>query len=378
VSVLSLTIDRRTRTLEEQLTNHSSQAPGIERVRELVLEYGWNATSYQIVNPGIEHWFSEKGDAVVGFVEASGFRIAAGAPVCDESRLADVAGEFERDAEGSGLRVCYFGAEERLESLYRDDAGHSMVLLGAQPVWNPSNWASMLANHASLRAQLNRARNKKVKIVEWAPERATGAQSLRNCLDEWLATKGLPPLHFLVEPQTLSRLTDRRIFVAERGEQVVGFLVASPIPRREGWLIEQNIRAAKAPNGTAELLIDGATRAMDARNSHYVTLGLSPLSRRSGVESTSKNPLWLRTVLSWVRAHGKRFYNFEGLDAFKAKFRPERWEPVYAIANQHDFSFKALYAIASAFSQGSPISTITGGILRAAGTEMRWLIKSRG
>ena len=26
--------------------------------RELVMSYGWNATCYQILNPGIEHWFS--------------------------------------------------------------------------------------------------------------------------------------------------------------------------------------------------------------------------------------------------------------------------------------------------------------------------------
>jgi phosphatidylglycerol lysyltransferase len=365
--------------VEEPLTSISNQATAIERVRDLVLRFGWNATSYQIVNPGIEHWFSQYGDAVVGFVEAAGFRIVAGAPVCDESRLADVSQEFESDAERLGLRVCYFGAEERLESLCRNGPGHSMVLLGAQPVWDPSHWSEMLAGHSSLRAQLNRARNKQVKIVEWSPERATGDQELRVCLDEWLATRGLPPLHFLVEPQTLSRLADRRVFVAEKDGHVVGFLIASPIPLREGWLIEQNIRRAKAPNGTAELLIDGATRAMDAQNSHYVTLGLSPLSRRSGVESAIKNPLWLRTLLSWVRAHGKRFYNFEGLDAFKAKFRPERWEPVYAIANENSFSFQALYAIASAFSHGSPISTMAGGIFRAAETEVKWLMgKNRG
>jgi phosphatidylglycerol lysyltransferase len=42
--------------------------------------------------------------------------------------------------------------------------------------------------------------------------------------------------------------------------------------------------------------------------------------------------LWLRFVLQWVRLHGARFYNFAGLDAFKAKFNPEAWEPMYADA----------------------------------------------
>ena len=39
------------------------------RARELILAYGWNATAYQILNPGIEHWLPPDGrDCVVGFV----------------------------------------------------------------------------------------------------------------------------------------------------------------------------------------------------------------------------------------------------------------------------------------------------------------------
>ena len=34
----------------------------VARARQLVLEHGWNATAYQIVNRGIEHWFSVRGD----------------------------------------------------------------------------------------------------------------------------------------------------------------------------------------------------------------------------------------------------------------------------------------------------------------------------
>ena len=34
----------------------------IARVRELVLRFGWNSTSYQIINPGIRHWFAAAGD----------------------------------------------------------------------------------------------------------------------------------------------------------------------------------------------------------------------------------------------------------------------------------------------------------------------------
>ncbi|HMV85363.1 MAG TPA: DUF2156 domain-containing protein [Blastocatellia bacterium] len=344
----------------------------LQRARELVMAFGWNATAYQIINPGILHWFSAAGDAVVGYVEVSGYRIVAGAPVCLKERLAEVVAEFEGGAARAGLKVCYFGAEARLEKHLADSRQHSTLQLGAQPAWNPLYWAARFVRHASLRAQLNRARNKAVIGQEWPIERALGHAELHRCLREWLATRGAPPLHFLIEPQTLERLYDRRVFVAEQAGQVLGFLVASPVPVRNGWLIEQIIRGAGAVNGTSELLVDMAVRAAAETGSEYVTLGLSPLSEQGTVESVAV-PFWLRATLGWVRAHGRRFYNFDGLDAFKSKFQPERWEPVFAITNQPRFSPNTLYAIAAAFTGGSPIGATLRALQRAVHQEFAQL-----
>jgi phosphatidylglycerol lysyltransferase len=352
----------------------ASESTRLAHARELVLRFGWNATAYQIINPGIGLWFSSAGDGVAGYVESHGVRVIAGAPVCAEERLRSIAEELEREANDAGETICYFGAEGRLEHLYHSEATHSKVLLGAQPAWRPANWEGIVASRASLRAQLNRARNKKVVVREWSPEKAHAEPALRRVLGEWLATRGLPPLHFLVEPETLERLFDRRIFVAERDGEAVGFLIASPVPERNGWLIEQFVRGRNAPNGTAELMIDTAVRAMAESGSDYVTLGLAPLSQRCQIPE-SHNPLWLRALLAWVRAHGRRFYNFDGLDAFKAKFQPEWWEPVFAIANKPRFPLTTLYAIAAAFSTTSPILLILRAVGRAIAAEFSWMLR---
>ena len=346
-----------------------------ERARALVLEYGWNTTAYQILNPGFALWFSRSHPAVVGFVRAARRRVTGGAPVCAEEHLAAVAAEFEQDARAAGERVVYFGAEGRLGSLYAGARDHASLLLGAQPVWHPCDWAPIISTHASLRAQLNRARNKGVHVELWPAERAERNPSLEQCLQQWLRTRGLPPLHFLVEPETLGSLSDRRVFVAIREETPVGFLVASPIPARNGWLTEQFVRGSGAPNGTAELMIDAAVRWMADSGADYVTLGLAPLSHRAGEGDGEPQSWWLRAAFAWVRAHGKRFYNFGGLDTFKAKFCPERWEAVYAITNEPRFSLMSLYAIGAAFTGGRPIRTVLRGLVSAARQEMRWMAK---
>lgn len=342
----------------------SSPRPAWERARELVLELGWNTTCYQILNPGIRHWFSRRRPAVAGYTVRAGVFVVAGAPVCAEGDLEEVAAELERDAARRWRKVCYFGAEARLERVLRGSPRHSRVLLGAQPVWQPGSWEGILARHASLRAQLNRSRNKKVLVAE-RPAGDAGRLRIEECLQQWLGGRGLPSLHFLVEPRTLDVLADRRLFVAEQDGEAIGFLVASPIPGRHGWLVEQIVRGRRAPNGTTELMIDAALRTLAAEGFDYATLGLAPLSRRSQFP-LDDNPAWLRRVFALAYDHGRRFYNFDGLDAFKAKLEPDRWEPVFAIANQRRFSPRTLWAIAAAFSGGSPVSLLARAVLRSA------------
>lgn len=344
----------------------------VARARELVIAYGWNSTVYQLLNPGMQLWFSVQGDAVVGYVESGGFRVVAAAPVCSDARFADVVDEFESNSRAAGLCVCYFAAGERLARVLARRGPLDRVLLGAEPQWNPQNWERVLERKASLRAQLYRARNKGVWVDEWSAERARHHPELQRCLGEWLQTRRLPPMHFLIEPDTLDNVDDRRVFVAQQHGCVVGFLVASPVPMQRGWLVEQIIRGDCAPNGTNELLVDAAMRQLGAAGSSMVSLGLAPLSHHADavVQLPRTAPALL---LSWVRLHGRRFYNFEGLDAFKAKFLPDRWVPVYAITNEPRVTLRTLYAIAGAFSGSSPLFFLVRSVKRAAQQEARWL-----
>ena len=82
---------------------HSVPGPQ-DRARQLVMRYGWNATAYQILNPGMLDWFSPDGNAVVGFVQYHQVRVVAGAPVCAEERLPAGTLVFERGQRRVGHR----------------------------------------------------------------------------------------------------------------------------------------------------------------------------------------------------------------------------------------------------------------------------------
>lgn len=84
------------------------------------------------MNPGIQHWLSPKSDAIIGYVTRAGVRVVAGAPVCDEARLAEVIAVFADEARKCGERVCYFGAAGRVFSLLSALPGHSVVTKGSR------------------------------------------------------------------------------------------------------------------------------------------------------------------------------------------------------------------------------------------------------
>ncbi|HET7040559.1 MAG TPA: DUF2156 domain-containing protein [Gemmatimonadales bacterium] len=348
-------------------------APDREAARTLVLRHGWNTTSYQILNPGFSHWFPASRDAVVGFVARRRTWVVGGAPVCSPDHLFAVTEAFEGAAARAGARVCYVGAQDRLAQRCFPDPGYAGAILGAEPWWDPSGWERLVAGHASLRAQFNRARNKGVRVEPLAAG-APAPADVRGILAEWLATRGLPPLAFLTVPWLLDDLRDRRLLVATRDGQAVAFLVLTPIPARGGWLVEQIVRGHRAPNGTAELLVDAAFRGMAADGTQFVTLGLAPLVE---VAAGHRPPIpwWLRGGLGWLRAHGRRFYNFDGLHAFKAKLRPAGWQPVYAIVNQRRLTLGTMLGVSEAVVGGHLVTFGARLLSHALSSEARAILR---
>ena len=338
--------------------------------RELVMSYGWNATSCQILNPGIQHWFSSNAQAVIGYTRRASLIAIAGSPVCAPEQIPEVCEEFEKYARRQRCRVCYVCAEERLHSLFAQSPNHASVALGAQPAWNPEVWPAIVERHASLRAQLNRARNKDVVITHATAAQAAASPELRKVLHEWLAARRLPPMHFLVEPDVLDGVVeDRVVLVATRHGKAVAFLVASPIVAKNGYLVELLARSPSAPNGSSELLIDATMRRFAREGRRYVTLGLVALAHAAAGE-IHRNPLWLRTLMRFARVHASRFYNFRGLEQFRVKMAPGAWEPLYAISNERNFSVRTLYNIGGAFSGIPPWLAIGMGIGKAIRREL--------
>jgi len=311
------------------------------RALELVERFGRTATAFQVLSPGLCHWFDgERG--MVAYAETGRAWVAAGEPVAARADAIAVAERFVAAARLAGRRVSFFATEGILAS----SPTFRRVCLGEQPVWDPQRWDAHVRAHRSFREQRRRALAKGIVVRSVQRQTLTDEPALRSqvaaVVAHWLAARPMPPMHFLVEVAPLSLLERRRVFVAERAGVVVGVLSLAPVPAREGWLFEHLLRDPVAPNGTAELLVDVAMRALADAGVRWATLGLAPLA---GDVAT-----WLR----WTRRLSRPLFNFDGLAAFKRKLRPQRWEPIYLAYPAQASSLRSLLDGLRAFA-GIPL-----------------------
>lgn len=309
------------------------------RVLGLLKSYGWNATSFQILGPGFRYWF-DGDDACVGYVDTGQAWVVAGSPIAASERLAEVSARFAAAADAAHRRVCCFGTEERFGATTDWPA----LRIGDQPCWDPNEWRAVVEGNRSLREQLRRARAKGVGVRAISGEELAIGHPIRVQLDalieRWLATRPIAPMGFLVQIDPFTFIEERRYFVAEREGRIVGFLGIIPIYTRRGWFFEDFLRDPDAPNGTVELLVDAGMRAAALETIPFVTLGLVPLAG---------------DVSSWLRAArrlGRPLYDFDGLRAFKAKFKPHTWHPIFLSHPPGRSSLVAVFDTLTAFARG--------------------------
>ncbi|MBK7585928.1 MAG: DUF2156 domain-containing protein [Myxococcales bacterium] len=311
------------------------------RVLDLLRRFGRNATSFQLLERGFCYWFVDP-DACVAYVDTGSAWVGAGDPVAAEARAAEIASLFFARARRAGKRACFFASES---PALHADPGLKHLLVGEQPVWDPSCWNDVLAAHPSLRYQLRRATRKGVSVRAVDPSELDAGSPLRLAIERlitlWLSSRSMAPMGFLVDVQPFEHRAERRYFVAERDGRTLGFLAAVPAYGRAGWFFEDLLRKPASPNGTAELLIDFAMRSVGGEGAQFVTLGLAPL--RGPVEP------WMQRTRSAARP----LYDFSGVAAFKAKLHPARWEPVYLVVERRSSLLIGLLESFRAFAHGS-------------------------
>lgn len=295
--------------------------PARARALAALDRFGADAVSFQGLESALTWWHDAAGPegtgASVACLDTGRSWIAAGRPLAADSDQARAASRFAAAARAAGRRPVFFAVESLAPF-----AGFRRLAMGLQSILEPARWPATLATHRRLREQLRRARAKGVSVRVVDPAELAPGMPLRADVErlrrEWLAARAMEPMAFLVAVEPFHAPERHLYVVAERHGRPVQFLSAVPARHSGGWLFEDMLRGADAPNGTTELVLDLALRTI-AEDAAWATPGLTPLA--GGVS-------W---ILQAARIVTRPLYDFEGLRRFRARLSPSRWIPIWLV-----------------------------------------------
>jgi len=332
---------------------------GIEARLTALTRFGIDAVAFQGLESSIAWWHDDGPPAGTGaaqpYLDTGRSWIAVGRPLAEAGVATSAVRRFAAAARAHRRRAVFFGVESRDAF-----AGFRSLALGLQSVLLPAEWPATLRRSRKLREQLRRARAKgvTVRIVdagELAPGTAVRGE-VERLQAEWLASRHMEAMTFLVAVEPFHAPEHHLYVIAERRGRPVQFLSAVPIPAARGWLFEDMLRGADAPNGTTELVLDLALRWIADRGAdraEWATPGLTPLA--------GEIAWWLGAA----RDATAPLYDFDGLRRFRARLAPARWSTVW-MAWDRGPAIVVLLDVLRAFAGGRLVAFGVRSIVRHA------------
>jgi phosphatidylglycerol lysyltransferase len=147
---------------------------------------------------------------------------------------------------------------------------------------------------------------------------------LRAVSDDWLENRAGTEKRFSLgffEPEYIARFP---VAVVERAGQIQAFATIWEGPEKQELSVDLMRFNHNAPRDIMEALFVHVMMWGKNEGFHWFSLGMAPMS---GFEHSPTAPLWARVGI-FLYEHGEPIYNFQGLRAFKEKFKPE-WEARY-------------------------------------------------
>ncbi|MEP6742153.1 MAG: DUF2156 domain-containing protein [bacterium] len=297
--------------------------------------HGYNAHSLVSITPGALTWSLPGIDGAIIYGEFGRVWLAAGDPLASPDDMKPLVAGFMTAAAKAKRIAAFVPATDRFagEAI---TLGLTAIKIGAAPYFDLKTWQPRGNSAKHMRAGVNKALRAgvRVEMVENF-DSAFRKETAELCL-QWLKSRrAAASFGWLLSLDPFASAERKKLFVArDHDERLVGLLAASPIPARDGWYLEDVLRAPDAPAGTADLLVTETLKHLKELGAAMATLGTSPLAKDGDDDiSTHDHPVIERAIGSASKTL-QTFYNFEGLRRFKGKFVPSWWESEYALV-QH-------------------------------------------
>jgi phosphatidylglycerol lysyltransferase len=297
--------------------------------------FGYNEHSLIGSSIDSELWISADKRGAITYTESGSIWMVGGEPFASDMDLVRITNEFITHARSLRKTVAFLPATERFARAVASDELR-IVKIGASPYFDLTRWNPRGNSAKHLRTGVNRGRRAGLAVTEVTDLTPEFRGEVERLTSEW-GDKRRAGVRFgwLFELMPFENAEFKKFFAARDTEgRLMGILAASPIPAREGWYLEDVIRGNEAPDGTSDILVFEALKALAAQGAKIATLGTVPLSTRGGEGISCGHNRAVEAILDISRKQLKALYNFDGLGHFKSKFVPTWWENEYVVVTK--------------------------------------------
>jgi hypothetical protein len=183
----------------------------------------------------------------------------------------------------------------------------------------------------SVRAGRNQALRAGLTVKEWNREEILSQPKIKTAMETilkaWRA-RNLIELGYLNTVDPFVHMNHRRYFLATTADgDLEGFVVCTPIPGKKSYFLEDMILRPNSTRGTGELLTLEALIGLQSTGAETASLGVVSLTTID--ESSAYNlPEKAKFLLISLPKFLRKFVNVDGLEMFRRRFKPEKWENV--------------------------------------------------
>lgn len=292
------------------------------RVAAMLDRYAATSIAHFHLLPDKSYFFASEGEAFIGYRVVGHAAVALGEPIGEPGARRRVVHEFAEFCDLNGWAFCFHqatvpGAAEL------QDAGLQALKIGEEAVIPVQEFALTGKSFKHLRNTVNHFERDgfRFDIIAAPIDDATLAE-LREISDAWLEDGGHRERAFtlgMFTPDSI-RSSDVAVVRAPAG-RIEAFANLIPAYNSPDGNFDLMRRRPDAEDGAMDFLFVGLIEHFRSRGLTGMNLGLAPLAN---VEAGGLTGIALRQLYE----RGGRAFNFQGLRAFKDKWKPE-WQPRY-------------------------------------------------
>lgn len=246
--------------------------------------------------------------------------------------------------------------------------GFQSIQVGKEPYVDLTSFMPTGNAGKGVRAARNQAVRAGVVIEEWTKEKIDAHPAMKRemalILRKWTDRNFLELGGFLNRVDPFQFMENRRYFLAiNKKNRLEGFQVATPIPGENSFFLEDLILRPGASRGCGEFLTLEAMAGLANHKTTFASLGVVSLTSINE-DSFYQLPTIVQLVLVKAPKYLSKIYNVKGLETFRKRFKPSRWENVHLVMKNHPDSgvsdtwawFFALFTLIHSFEPVLKIS----------------------